>query len=252
MMNINKRIFFTAITVFSILVLGSTSLFSQSSQPQVIPFNVYTTSTVVSYPTVKTTLSGTVTITTTVWQTTTATLVAQGGVVLGYNTLVSPPADVILYSAVLGYNSLVSPPVNMIFYRIALDLQTVVNILTTIITTATVTVTATATVLPTVSVPQVATVSLPIGTSIVTIANTQINLGINERPGLASPYSLLLFALFLGLFVIFSKVYSWAQALAVSSGILLALTLMFFGFDMVAIFVILFGIGIAVWKIFSK
>jgi len=73
-----------------------------------------------------------------------------------------------------------------------------------------------------------------------------------ERPGLYSPQSLLILALFLGVFVIYSKLFGWAQALAVASAISLAISVALLGTELVAFFLVLLVLGLALWRVLGK
>jgi len=73
-----------------------------------------------------------------------------------------------------------------------------------------------------------------------------------ERPGLYSVHSLLVLALFLGLFVIYSRLFTWTQALTVSSAMCLIISILLIGNEMVYLFIILFVVGIATWKALGK
>jgi len=72
------------------------------------------------------------------------------------------------------------------------------------------------------------------------------------QPGLYSPQSLLVLALFLGVFIIYSKLFSWAQSLAVASAISLAVSIALLGTDLVAFFLVLLVLGLSLWRVLGK
>jgi len=80
---------------------------------------------------------------------------------------------------------------------------------------------------------------------------TQIGL-VAVRPGLYSPQSLLILALFLGVFVMYSKLFGWAQALAVSSAISLAISIALLGTELVSFFLVLLVLGLVLWRVLGK
>jgi len=106
----------------------------------------------------------------------------------------------------------------------------------------------------TVTVPQylTVTVSLPFAFTIPSL-EVPASIGLNiERPGIYSPSSLLVLALFLGIFIMYSKVFGWAQALAVASAISLAISIALLGYDLVAFFLVLLVLGLALWRALGK
>ena len=68
------------------------------------------------------------------------------------------------------------------------------------------------------------------------------------NPSLTSVYGLFTMALFVGLFVMFSRIYEWYQALAVSSAINIVLSVMLLGIGYLTFFIILFAVAVAFWK----
>ena len=68
-------------------------------------------------------------------------------------------------------------------------------------------------------------------------------------PGLYSPYSLIMFGLFLGIFIIYSKIFPWAQALVVASALSLVISIVLLGNELIFVFLVLLFLGIALWKV---
>jgi len=73
-----------------------------------------------------------------------------------------------------------------------------------------------------------------------------------SSPSLYTPYGLFTFLLFLGIFVIYSRVFSVAQALTVASAVCLALSLVMLGYSYVFMFLLLFALGLTLWKVLGK
>ena len=73
-----------------------------------------------------------------------------------------------------------------------------------------------------------------------------------ERPSIYSPYGLLSLGLFVALFIAFARVFTWAQALAVASAISLVISLVLLGPDLITLFLIMFVLGVALWRVLGK
>jgi len=106
-----------------------------------------------------------------------------------------------------------------------------------------VTTTTTSLLTVTVSFPIMFNISIPT----LTAPSFQVS-----SPSLYTPYGLFTFLLFLGIFVIYSRVFSVAQALTVASAVCLALSLVMLGYSYVFMFLLLFALGLTLWKVLGK
>jgi len=71
-------------------------------------------------------------------------------------------------------------------------------------------------------------------------------------PSLYSPHGILVLAFFIGLFIVYSRELSWGQALVLASGLSMIISVILVGITLVPLFMVLFIVGIGMWKILGK
>ncbi|RLG66690.1 hypothetical protein DRN93_05895, partial [archaeon] len=71
-------------------------------------------------------------------------------------------------------------------------------------------------------------------------------------PSLYSPQGILVLAFFIGLFIVYSRELSWGQALVLASGLSMIISVILVGITLVPLFMVLFIVGIGMWKILGK
>ncbi len=85
----------------------------------------------------------------------------------------------------------------------------------------------------------------------ITLSPVAISIFRLSKPSLFSPEGLIVLAIYLAIFIVYARIEPWYKALAVSSALMLVISLIWFGLGFLVLFTILFVVGITLWRLYG-